>query len=691
MKPLGRTGFTAWLLLALWCLSYPESAHAQIRGGLGQRGRTNSPESVPGFSGPRGFGLPDIPGPFPFAGGMERQTPGRFLQREIGPLEGVRRRFNSSPSDLNSGQLYQAADGNWYYSDGRAWMPPSRSDVNAGQPSVNAAQPNSNPAQPYLAVDGNWYYPDGRLYKTAQTATNPGQPYLAVDGNWYYPDGRPYKVAQPAVTTGQPYLAVDGKWYYPDGRPYIPPVDQPVTPASTASATPQPAIVRTPPTPAPNVIPDQEQPDTVALNLVRTRLPAAPSKVREKLAQELPRSLEERIDRLESRLRPALFSEADEAGFLAIYKRSFTEDTPQFRLARVNIKSLNADELRQGLSIDQIVDAGAQIYPAKLEVSEKLGKLKKQALEGRLSAELDQAAKALLDCFERIARSPEFTSIKIAEPDQVRAEVARLHSLFEVRQKLAEAREASGEAVVTMGKRFWVVAYPGLPKDTVNAIDPRICLCGTGTGTVGVREAGLEDLGVPLLNREVSPLPDTPRPVASSRAIVSNSKTSPTTVHYVADNASYDLKPGQSRTHQVKANSRISYNRGGSLGNQEYRLDPGMYRFAIEDRAWQLTKPTVSVVIDNSANGCDFQCNIDGQPKVIPARKTFKFDSEYPVSIRFDRGDGQPASSKLIDDTLQVTVGVAPGSAALDLFAGSSQELCIRPLASDAIASLPDF
>ena len=66
--------------------------------------------------------------------------------------------------------------------------------------------------------------------------------------------------------------------------------------------------------------------------------------------------------------------------------------------------------------------------------------------------------------------------------------------------------------VVTMDKRFWVVAYPGLPKDTVNAIDPRICLCGTGTGTVGVREAGLEDLGVPLLNREVSPLPDTPRP-----------------------------------------------------------------------------------------------------------------------------------------------------------------------------------
>lgn len=535
-------------------------------------------------------------------------------------------------------------------------MTPSRSVVNAGQPSVNV-----------------------------------GQPYLATDGNWYYPDGRPYKATQPAVTAGQPYLAVDGRWYYPDGRPYtLSAVEQPVVPTSMDVPTPQPAALRTPATPAPNVIPDLEQPETITRNLVRTRLPAARSTVREKLAQELPRSLEERIDRLESLLRPALFSEADEAAFLAIYKRSFTEDTPQFRLARLNIKSLNADELKQGLSIDQIVDAEAQIYPAKLELSEKLGKFKRGVLEARSTAEFDQAASALLDSYERIARSHEFGNIRIPDPDQGRAEVARLRGLFEVRQKLAATRETAGEGVVTMDRRFWIVCYPGLPKDTVQAINPQICLCGTGTGTIGVRDAGLEDLGVPLVNRELSPLPEIPRPGAPSGAIVYNSKTSPTTVNYVTDGASYDLKPGESRSHHVTANSRIIYNRGGNLGNQEYRLDTGMYRFAIEDRAWQLTKPTVSVVIDNSANSCDFQCNIDGQPKVIPARKTLTLTSGYPISIRFDRGEGQPACSKLIDETLQVTVGVNPGSAALDLFPGSSQELCIRPLASDAIASLPE-
>ena len=146
MKLPGLTEFTAWVLVSLWCLSYPGSACAQLRGGLGQRGRSNSAENVPGLSGPRAFGLPGIPGPFPLLGGIERQSQGQFLQREIGPADGSRRRFNNTyPSDRNAGQLYQAADGNWYYSDGRAFMTPSRSVTNAGQPAANfGSKPAAN-------------------------------------------------------------------------------------------------------------------------------------------------------------------------------------------------------------------------------------------------------------------------------------------------------------------------------------------------------------------------------------------------------------------------------------------------------------------------------------------------------------------------------------------------------------------
>jgi hypothetical protein len=59
----------------------------------------------------------------------------------------------------------------------------------------------------------------------------------------------------------------------------------------------------------------------------------------------------------------------------------------------------------------------------------------------------------------------------------------------------------------------------------------------------------------------------------------------------------------------------------------------------------------------------------------------------YPIAIRFDRGNGRATSSKIVGDTASVTVGVAPGSAVLDLFPGKSQELAVRPPKLESIAS----
>ena len=234
-------------------------------------------------------------------------------------------------------------------------------------------------------------------------------------GNGYYQYGGYYPY-------GNGYYQYGG--YYPYGWSYPP-----------AAATP---------TPAANVIPDLEHSAAVANNIVQTRLPAVRSSIREELAQELVRSLKEGIDRLESSLRAALFSEADKTAFLAIYKRLFTEDTPQFRLARKNIKDLDADELRQGLDIDGIIDHEARVYAVKLEVSARFRTFR-EVLGGQPSAEFDQAAKGLLKTYERIARLPKFNDLSVPDPDQVRAEVSRLLPFLEVRQRLARARDGSRE------------------------------------------------------------------------------------------------------------------------------------------------------------------------------------------------------------------------------------------------------
>ncbi|WP_165220575.1 hypothetical protein [Aquisphaera insulae] len=690
MRAPNRAGLVSFSILLIGRLASPESVFAQFRIGGGQRGQSNyQQDAAPGVGGQRGNGGMTIPGNFPLQGlggriipgnvplqgngGKDRQQPQRQRPGEVS--NGRRGQTDGNPTVTNPGQPILGPDGRWRYPD--------------GQPTTTGnTRPGMNPGQPFQATDGNWYYPDGRPYVAAQPAANPGQPFQATDGNWYYPDGRPYVAAQSAANPGQPFQATDGNWYYPDGRPYVA-VAAPTTPApaATAAASPRPNTTG-PATPAANIIPEQGRPAAIASSPVRTRLPAARPMVREALGQELTRSLEEGIDRLENNLRVALFGEADEAAFLAIYRRSFTEDTPQYRLARKNIKYQDADELRQGLIIDQVVDAGAQVYPSKLEVSARFGALKKELLAGQSAADLDRASKALFRSYDQVARTPEFVDLGVPSPDQVRAEASRLRNLSELRQRLAEARSAA-ETAVTMDRNLWIVSYPGLPRDSVQAIDPRVCLWGTGGGAIDVREAGLADLGVPLLNRLVSPLPEAPKPPARSGALITNDRDAPASVNYVTDGVSYELKPGESRTHDVTAESRITYDQGRSLGAITYQLAPGTYRFSVADRAWQLMKPTFTVVIDNSANGCDFQCDVDDQARIVPARKTLEVAGNYPISIRFVREEGQPASSKVVEETRQVTVGVAPGSAALDLYPGSSQELCVRPVAAEAIASLP--
>ena len=157
-------------------------------------------------------------------------------------------------------------------------------------------------------------------------------------------------------------------------------------------------------------------PRAVASNTVRTQLPAASALVHADLTRELGRSLEEGVERLENSLGDALFSEGDEASFLAIYKRSFDENTPQFRLARKNIKYLDAGELRQGLEIDGVLDARLQVYPAKLEVTAGFETLKRSLFEGQSSADVERAARGLVKTYETMARGQEFDTLHTRPP-----------------------------------------------------------------------------------------------------------------------------------------------------------------------------------------------------------------------------------------------------------------------------------
>ena len=199
--------------------------------------------------------------------------------------------------------------------------------------------------------------------------------------------------------------------------------------------------------------------------------------------------------------------------------------------------------------------------------------LKRSVLDGQSAADVERAARGLLKTYEGLARAQEFDGLNLPSPDEVREAAAGLQQLFEVRQRLAEDKGAGRRGMITLDRRFQIVRYPRLPRDTVQAVDPQVCLWGYGLGISGAtdRDPGrrAHRPGRPAVNPDASPLADAPRPAActaATGALVQNPEGNKAKVSYVIDGVSYELKPGESRTHAITAKSQIQLQPGRHAG-----------------------------------------------------------------------------------------------------------------------------
>ena len=134
-----------------------------------------------------------------------------------------------------------------------------------------------------------------------------------------------------------------------------------------------------------------------------------------------------------------------------------------------------------------------------------------------------------------------------------------------------------------MDRRFQIVALSRPPSR--HRPGPRSAGLPLGIGLGHDRDPGCRAHGPGRPARELPrlhPWPRPPRPAAGAGVLVQNPQANKVKVSYVIDGVSYELKPGESRTHAITAKSQIRYNRGGTQGNVVYQLSAGTYRFAIQ-------------------------------------------------------------------------------------------------------------
>ena len=237
-----------------------------------------------------------------------------------------------------------------------------------------------------------------------------------------------------------------------------------------------------------------------------------------------------------------------------------------------------------------------------------------------------------------------------------------------ISQVIAQSKPGNGDVNVGVpAGEVGIVYLPSLPDGTVVVLDEGTVMLGTG----GVGK-------LHMARGNVASAMGYPQPIG--QAVEENNAKlvrdgilleNPTedVVNYVVDRGSFTMQPGYRQSLTGEASRIISFDKGTGGQTAKYKLAEGSYKFVIKNRAWDLQKTVYKVNIDNSDNLEPFHCIVQGEHVVIPAGQTQTHSSDYPIVVRFDRGNG--SSTKQVvhkRSSGDLFVAVNPADSKWDLF-----------------------
>jgi hypothetical protein len=239
----------------------------------------------------------------------------------------------------------------------------------------------------------------------------------------------------------------------------------------------------------------------------------------------------------------------------------------------------------------------------------------------------------------------------------------------------AVARAVPGKASLAVAiptGQIDIAYHPGLPDGSIVVLDAETVLVGTGgVGKFGMQRSNVAAaLGYPLSQGEV--LPDDASKLVRSGVLIENPTSD--TVNYLINNSQFAMQPGYRQTIPAGASSIVKFDRGNGGKAANYKLASGPYQFVIQNKAWDMQQAKFAVTIDNSQNSDPFQYIVQGEHAVVAAGQTQTHRSDYPIIIRYDRGNSG-ATKQVLHEGTEGTLAVAVNAAdnMWDLFRPAGQ------------------
>jgi len=241
--------------------------------------------------------------------------------------------------------------------------------------------------------------------------------------------------------------------------------------------------------------------------------------------------------------------------------------------------------------------------------------------------------------------------------------IKTLKTWVEARKLIETSTPAKGSvATIPSGSDVTLVFDPALPVGTAIVLNDKALLIGDeGHNALRITTGNAaEALGLPLVTG--TPLAEAEGDEVTEGVLIVNPVTSRGTMNYNVNGNHFVAEPGMTQKLPPAANGRpwmVEYDRGDKFGSATYKLNPGTYHFTPTDQGWQLYVQHYEVVLDNSKSNQEFNFIFHGQDMTVPAGGAKTLKSNYPIVVRFDRGNGTEfvaKSTKLIAGNLQVGI-----------------------------------
>ena len=373
----------------------------------------------------------------------------------------------------------------------------------------------------------------------------------------------------------------------------------------------------------------------------------------EKALAAIDRHLADEISQLKGRLKDVL---PDELSILTLTNGWRAEDQNALVTALRNGDPTAIYEAwTQGNPRDT---AGAEVVARESEVKRNVA---------RLQQDMHKAAPALQDLADLETTLGKLSTSRPAAGDVVKS-LEPLKTWLDVRRYVETAVTDSGAIASLPSGKVAIIHDTSMPFGSAIVLgNGAVMVGGNGRGPIAVTYGNAaEALGFSVITAE--PVADAQGEAVTSGTLLVNPATSGANVTYTANGARYVMEPGWSQKLPAGSSWVVDFDRGGAWGHATYTVNDGTYYFTPGENGWNLYRHRFDVVLDNSENPSTFNYTLDGEKKTVAAHSTAKVSANYPMVIRFDRGNGLKRAAKVLNFDGTVQVGVNARDNLWDIF-----------------------